>query len=175
MGSAAVRARLALGDLAQVDPAGHLDVTVDVHIANMDVVAVRSGHHPASPLEGEVGENGHLAHPDGSQAPGMSPERFEDFLRAGRTHCGGEGGVYQFLLLEVVVAAQQHQGELPIDHVDQGLDLPHRVGVARKAGSQRGDGPNSRRVEFLDLGHLVGVGHRIEARCGSFHVRPVAA
>jgi hypothetical protein len=63
----------------------------------------------------------------------------------GRTGLNGPGGVEQLLVDQAVVAAQQHQGGPPVEHVDEHLDLP--VGRRLVLAGQVLDGPDPRRGE----------------------------
>ena len=90
---------------------------------------------------------GRPADADRAERAGVRAERGEDLLALGRAHRDRAGRVDELLLLQGVVAAQQHQRELAVKDVDQGLDLP--VGGRVVAGGQVLDRPHAGRVEAL--------------------------
>src|SRR5690606_9918245 len=109
--------------------------------------------------------------------PGKGTQGFSDFLRLGRAGFSAAGGIQQLLLLEVVVATDDGQRQLPVDDVDQRLELTLGVGDARVGFGEGGDGAYPRRGEtlaglclvtvvylrdaghcFLQVGRIVAVG-----------------
>jgi hypothetical protein len=126
---AAVGARLPGGHLAQVRPPPDLDVATDVDAPEVQVVGVGAGEHAATAPDRQVGDDRQVAHADRAEAAGGGAERRTDLGWAGGAHLPRAGGVEELLLDQAVVPAQQDQGSLPIDQIDERLDLPVRRSV----------------------------------------------
>ena len=103
----------------------------------------------------------------------MPTAQIPDLLGVRGANLDGAGPILQFLLVQFVVAAQQHQRWFPVEYVDQGLDLA--VGlrpaveldkVSNRANSGRWKtfglirpwvifNPRDRRCGSLDVGGVV--------------------
>jgi hypothetical protein len=171
---AAAGAGVAGADAPQVRPAAHHDVALDIDVAQVEPVGVGAGHHVAPALQRGVGDYRQVADADRAQAARRGAERRLDLVGVGRPDRRGAGLVDQLLLHQGVVAAQQHQGELPVDDVGQGLDLPlagHPVGRRLQVG----DGLHARSGELLGGRHRGGVLGRRHRRGGLLDVGGVVA
>ncbi len=107
-----------------------------------------------------------VAHPDRTEAPRVGAEHLPDHLRLGRAALRAGRGVEELLLLETMVAAEQDDDRLPVDDVDQRLDLPGRrrhVGMGVGEGMDR---PQTRGGEPLQVatGTVVDLVERDVAR-----------
>ena len=153
------------------DPDG--DVPADVHPAQVEVVGVGPGDHVAAAAQRLVGDHRQVRHPDRAEAARQRAESLLDLLGVGRADLHRAGGVGELLLVERVVTAHQHQRQLAVQHVDQGLDLPVRRRVV--PGRQVLDGAHAGGGEPLRGGQPRAVGHLGQPGGGLLHVRRVVA
>jgi hypothetical protein len=152
----------------QVGPLAHADVPGDVHTAQVHVVGVRPGGHAGPPAQGQVGQDRQVGRDtDRAERAGVRTQRGEDLRGLGRARRDRAGRVDELLLLQGVVAAQQHQRELAVEDVDEGLHLP--VGGGGVAGGQVLDRPDAGGVEALRRVPGGGrVGRRVDGRQGRY-------
>ncbi len=134
--------------LAQVEPGRHLDVPAHVDAAQVEIVLVGARGHAAATLEGRVGQDPQVRNTHRTQASRRRSQRGPDLRFRSGPHVAGAGGVLQLLLRQGVIAAQQHQRGLAVEHVDEGLDLLLRGRPVLDA-RQVFDGANAWRRELL--------------------------
>ena len=167
------RARLPGRHLAQVGPGAGRDVTADVHPAQVHVINVGAGDHVAPPPQRLVRDHRQTGDRDRAQAARQRPQCGPDLLRLGRADRRRPGRVGELLLVQRMVTAHQHQGELAVQQVDEGLDLP--LGGRVVPGRQVLDGPHAGSVEPLRGGQPRAVGDLRQRRGGLLHVGRVVA
>src|SRR5262245_15214936 len=99
----AERAGLAFLHLAQIEPRGDLDVTLDVDAAHVEVVLVGARHQVAPAAERRIHEDLAAAHADCAEAPRARAERRADLLRARGPEPARARGSRQTLIAKAVV------------------------------------------------------------------------
>ena len=170
--ASADRAWLTTGHLTQVRPLAHRDVAGDVDPAIVPVVLVGPRGHVHPALQGEVGDHPMVAHTDRTETPRVGAKHLSDHLRLGRAPLRTGRGIEELLLLETMIAAEQDDDGLPVDDVDQRLDLPGRrrhLGMGFGKGLDR---PQTRGGEPLHIatGTVIDL---VEPRRRSLDVRPI--
>src|SRR5215472_7788912 len=136
---------LAGGYLTQIRPAAGGDVTVDVDPGEVYVVSVRTGGHLAAALQREIRDDRQILDAYCAQAARQRAEHCPDLVRLRGADVGHAGRVDELLVLQLMIAAEQHQGRLTLDDLDQGLDLAVRGQAV--SGSQVLDRPDTWRVQ----------------------------
>ena len=123
------------------------------------IVPVRPGDHVAPSQQRVVGQYPHIPDTDRTQRPCRSAEPILNLGRICRAKFDGTSERFcQLGLAQLVVAAQQRQHGLAVDHHHQALHLRSRR-QAGKRGNFR-DGLTARRVKFLGVELALGIGLR---------------
>src|SRR5260370_28339994 len=136
---------LAGGYLTQIDPAADSDVTVDVDRGEVHVVSVRAGGHVAAARQREIRDDWQILDAYCPQDARQRAKRCPYLVWLRGADVGHAGRVDQLLVLQLMIAAQQHQGQLTLDDLDQGLDLAVRGQAV--SGRQVLDRPDAWRVQ----------------------------
>ena len=153
------------------------DVAADVHPAQVDVVDVGPGDHVpprrAAPRPRSPADPSTRRPRPGCRAAPPARSRISSGW-AGRID-SRPGRVGELLLVQRVVAAHQHQGELAVQQVDEGLDLPvggrvvpgrqvldgAHAGVAKRSGA---GSPGRSAISGSSRGGLLHVGGVVAVR-----------
>ena len=176
--AAALRAGLAGLDRAKACPFINFDVAIDRHSAKVVVVLIRAGGHVSSALQSVVGDHAKnlrmrsRRHSYRAQRTGGSSEGFANLLGLRGSDINRPARVHKLCLVQLVIPAHQDQGNLIVEDVDQGFDLPVGASTARK-GRKIFDGSNSRRGKFLGSGRSPFVIYRSKFRRSLLDIRRI--
>ncbi len=113
-GLAALPTGLPGGHLAHVHPLRHRNVSLHVHSPQMEVVLVRAGHQIRASPQRLVRQHGHRRHRNGAQTPRICAEQFSHLVGVSGPYLQGVSCIGQLLLLEGMVAPEQHQRDLSV-------------------------------------------------------------
>ena len=166
-GLAAMGARFAGLDQAQIAPLSDPDVAGDFDLAQMESIFVGAGGHAGGALQRFIGVNGQVFYADGAQAAGMGAEGRKYLLRFGGAEGSGAQSAGELGLVELMVAAQKDENGFIGDDVNQGFDLALRRDLER-SGGQGINGEDARRGEFFGSGGRGGGGLEQGHAAGGF-------
>ncbi len=140
-------------DGAKIRPCIDLDVAVDFDVSQVEAVFVCAGGHASGAAQGFVGDHPQFAPArqrtgDGAEAAGVRAHGLEDFLGCGCAENGGAEADGEFGLVQLVVAANEHDDRLAFGDIDECFDLVVGLDVIGR-GRQRFDGDDARRCELF--------------------------
>jgi hypothetical protein len=145
---AALLATVAGSDLAQVVPGGG-EVLLGSDVAQVIAVAVGAADHVAAAAQGEIGEDGHVAHADRAERAGVGAEPLAHLIGMSGPDGTSAQRLAQFGFAQLMIAAQQHEHRRAFGHHDERLDLGG-FGQAGELGDF-GDGADAGRGEGFGL------------------------
>ncbi len=124
-------AQFALAYGTKIRPLHIRQIARDVYIANVKTILIRARCHPRSIAELFIGEHGNAFHPHRAETARMRAKRGMDFLHLRRAkNCRAQRAA-KFGLIDLVVAAHQHDGRFIFGDENQRFDLCFRGDVVR--------------------------------------------
>ncbi len=149
-GFTALGTTLARNHGAQVQPVGDGDVPVDVDTANVVVVEIGAGDHVRAISELQIREDPGTGYANSPEAPRIGSQQLQDLVGLAGSDVDRSGSVLKLLLVEFVVATQQHERRLAVEHIDECLDLAVGGGATFEL-DEIDDGAHVGRGESLGL------------------------
>src|SRR5258706_218832 len=101
----------------------YLDVAINRNVAEVKSILVCAGGHSHSAAKRFVRVNRELCHIDGAEAAGMSANGRENLFGSGGPELSTPRRARQFCFVELVITAQEHEGDLILHEINEGFDL----------------------------------------------------